>query len=102
MAYYQYWKYEYEEATDVSGDGNGIERDTSHVASDVLAPIVDSGVEQSQECGLQKPASANRHRLNILGGDAEFDIVEVSDIFEETTAVGDNLSQALSLDTVKT
>ena len=80
--------------------GNVVEvvGDAGHVASYVLAAVVDARVLEAEEGNLDELASAQRHVLRVLGGDAELEEVELVDILQESSGVGEDLARRISAD----
>ena len=82
-------------------DGDGVEGNTRHVAPDILAAVVDTRVEQCKEGRLQELARTNRHGIDVLRSDTEFNRVERRDILQEATGLRHELTKATALDTTE-
>ena len=57
--------------------------DARHIATDILATIVDARILQAEESDLDELASAQRHVPRIFSSDAELEEVELVDVLEE-------------------
>ena len=68
-----------------------------HVASNILGPVVDTGVEQRKEGELKELASADGQGTCILLGDTKLDVIEEVDVLEERAFLGLDLTETLAL-----
>lgn len=71
-----------------------------HVTSNVPSAIVDSRVEKSKKCMLDKFARPKRHILSILRGDPKFHMIEESNVLEERPFLGNGSTQTLAMPAV--
>ena len=63
-----------------------------HVASDVLAAIVDTGVLQTEECSFDELPCAEIHHACVLRRNSELKKVEMIQAFQECAGVGEDPS----------
>lgn len=71
-----------------------VKGDTCGIASDVPAAIVDPGVDETLESGLDKSAGTEWHHACVLVRHAEFEVIEEMDVLEERARVRRTFPQA--------
>ena len=79
-------------ATYMAGDVVEIVCDTGHVASDILATVVDARILEAEEGDFDELTSTQRHVPRILSSDAELKEVELVDVLQECSSIGDDLA----------
>ena len=84
--------------THMAGDVVEIVCDAGHVATDVLAAVVDARVLETEEGDFDELTGAQRHVLRVLGGDAELEEVELVDVLEECSGVSEDLARRIAAD----
>ena len=80
--------------------GKHVVRYTRYIAADILRPIVDPRIVETQERSLYELACTDGHHTRIFSSDTKLDVVEIFYMLEEGPGVSENLTRSISANSV--